>query len=170
MARKTHDTMSNKSDYQQYLKWAGVPSDTAKHLNPPATFDSFRAPRSLRDILDHGQVIHGVCCIPLERDLNLPDTFECGILSRTYVAPEALERPLPGLIHIRLPYDCDGSTPVLTLIVGVGAGADAVLQGALGLGRDLHYLLPLSLASTHHVEIRQRFQEWTPVITLAPNT
>lgn len=161
--------MNTKSDYQRYLDWAGIPADALAHIDKPKEFDPWFCPYPLRDILDHGQVIGGVCCIPIKHGLNLPDTFECGILSRTYATAEQIDNPLPGLLHVRLPYDCEAGTPVLTLIVGEGAGADAVLQGADGLGRDLHHLLPRSMVATHHVAIHQRSMKWTPDVRLALN-
>lgn len=141
--------MSNKQDYQKYLQWAG--QDTERIA--PTNADTHRCPPPLAHILEHGMVVGGVCTL----SNKLPGTsgLEFGVLSRTYVDPAKLATPMPGIKHIILPYPVEAGTPVLTIITGVGAGADALITTCRWLpAHYLSYLIPQHMEHDHWIALR----------------
>lgn len=146
--------MSMETDLKQYEEWAASKVDKSYPLC--AGFPRSYLESPLAEILDHGMIVGGVCIWQDKVPELFEDITEFAVLSRPYVKAEDLTKPLPGLKHIVLPYSTENDLRVLTVITGVGRGADLLLAAASGMPIwELTYLLPQSMARTHHIRVQQ---------------
>lgn len=138
-------------DMKHFSRWMSTTTDRNPWfypLNVCSMRDSFRR------LVDHGFVTSRVLQLSEVIDADV-EGVEFGIVARTYLSDEELEKAPEGLRVVRLPYIAECGLPVLVYPVGLGDGTDQFLRALQYLpATEYAYALPRRLGECCTIQLR----------------